>query len=307
MNILLILSLLIGIPFGYTQYSIAQIEKNHPPAGQFKKINNINMHYQITGSGPVVVLLHAQPANQEQFNKLKEVLRTSYTVISIDRPGMGYSETLEEKSSKRLSLQAQVVRNLVNEITTEKPIIVGHSYGGGLALSYVTQFEDEVAGLIVVNTASHAWKKGKPWLPFRILSNPIYGKLFANTYASIYGQMTLASSADSNFPNNKAPDNYTTETSAALTLRPKTLTSYATDALNLRMALEMQQTSYKKINIPVTIMLGEEDNVTPNKVHSFRLHNDIIHSKLVKVSGVAHSIPELEPGLIKLEIENLLK
>ena len=42
MNILLILSLLIGVPYGYTQYSIAKIEKTHPPAGQFKIIDNIN-------------------------------------------------------------------------------------------------------------------------------------------------------------------------------------------------------------------------------------------------------------------------
>ena len=47
MNILLILSLLIGVPYGYTQYSIAKIEKTHPPAGQFRIIDNIKMHYQI--------------------------------------------------------------------------------------------------------------------------------------------------------------------------------------------------------------------------------------------------------------------
>ena len=78
MNILLILSLLIGVPYGYTQYSIAKIEKTHPPAGQFKIIDNIKMHYQISGSGPTVILLHAQPSNQEQFNKLKDVLKNNY-------------------------------------------------------------------------------------------------------------------------------------------------------------------------------------------------------------------------------------
>ena len=307
MNILLILSLLIGVPFGYTQYSINKIEKDHPPAGQFKTIDNIKMHYQILGSGPVVVLLHAQPSNLKQFNKLKNILKTNYTVISIDRPGMGYSESLKEQSPKRLMQQAQLIRGLVHEITNEKPILIGHSYGGALALSYATQFEDEISGLIVINTASHAWKKGKPWLPFRILSNPIYGKLFTNTFAMIYGQATISSSANSNFPNNQAPINYAKDTSAALTLRPKTLESYANDALNLREALKLQQNSYIELTIPITIMAGDEDTVTPNKIHSYILHNDISHSKLVKVSGVAHSIPELKPSLIKIEIEKLLK
>ena len=68
-------------------------------------------------------------------------------------------------------------------------------------IRYAIQYEDEIEGLLVVNTASHPWKKGKPWLPFRIISNPIYGKLFTNTFAMMYGQTTISSSADSNFPN----------------------------------------------------------------------------------------------------------
>jgi len=307
MNILLVLSLLIGVPFGYTQYSINKIEKDHPPVGQFKKIDNIKMHYQILGNGPVVVLLHAQPSNLKQFNKLKNILKTNYTVISIDRPGMGYSESINEQSPERLMQQAQLIRGLVKKITKEKPIVIGHSYGGALALSYAIQFEKEISGLIVVNTASHAWKKGKPWLPFRIISNPLFGKLFTNTFAMMYGQITMSSSANSNFPNDQTPSNYIDDTSATLILRPKTLKSYATDALNLREALALQQHSYIKLTLPIIIMSGDEDSVTPNKIHSYKLHNNISHSKLIKVSEVAHSIPELKPELIKIEIEKLLE
>ena len=307
MNIIIALSLLIGIPYGYTQYSVNQIEKNHPPVGQFKIIDDIRIHYQIIGSGPAVVLLHSQPANQEQFNKLKNILKNNYTVISIDRPGMGYSEPIKDFSSKRLELQAKLIRKLIQKITKDKPIIVGHSYGGALALSYAIHYENEIEGLVLVNTASHPWKKDKPWLPFRIISNPIYGKFFTNTFAMIYGKMTIDKSANSNFPNGKAPLNYINDTSSALTLRPKNLQSYTYDALNLREALEQQEEFYSQLDIPITIMTGNEDTVTPNKLHSYQLNKDIKHSKLVKVSEVAHSIPELKPGLIKNEIENILE
>ena len=75
----------------------------------------------------------------------------------------------------------------------------------------------------------------------------------------------------------------------------------------MREALALQQDFYTKLTLPVTIMSGDEDSVTPNKIHSYKLHNNISHSKLIKVSGVAHSIPELKPSLIKIEIEKLLK
>ena len=307
MNIILALSLLIGVPYGYTQYSVSQIEKKHPPVGQFKIINNIKLHYEIIGHGPVVVLLHSQPANQQQFKKLKKILQNSYTVISVDRPGMGYSDSIKDISSKRLELQAQLIRKLITTITDEKPVIVGHSYGGALALSYAIQYEDEIKALLVVNTASHPWKKGKQWLPFRIISNPIYGKFFTNTYAMVYGKMTIDSSANSNFPNKKAPNDYINETSSVLTLRPKSLQSYTHDALNLRDALELQYRLYSQLTIPITIMTGKEDTVTPNKIHSYQLNLDIKQSKLVEVNKVAHSIPELKPDLIKNEIDKILE
>ena len=282
MNIIIVLFLLVGIPYGYTQYSVAQIENNHPPEGQFKLINNLKMHYDIIGKGPTVVLLHSQPSNQKQFYKLKDILKDNYQVISIDRPGMGYSDPIKEISPKRLQIQAQLIRELLKDLKVKKPIIVGHSYGGAFALSYAIQFEDSVKGLVLVNTASHPWKKGQPWLPFRIISNPIYGKLFSNTFAMIYGKINLDTSANNNFPNSKAPINYIKNTSSELTLRPKTLQSYTYDALNLREALELQKNFYNKLSIPVTIMSGNEDTVTPNSLHSYQLNSEIKQSKLVK-------------------------
>lgn len=307
MNIIIALFLLVGIPYGYTQYSVTQIENNHPPEGQFKQINNLKIHYDIIGKGPTVVLLHSQPSNQKQFYKLKNILKDNYQVISIDRPGMGYSDPIKEISPKRLQIQAQLIRELLKDLKVKKPIIVGHSYGGALALSYAIQFEGSVKGLVLVNTASHPWKKGRPWLPFRIISNPIYGKLFSNTFAMIYGKINLDTSANNNFPNNKAPINYIKNTSSELTLRPKTLQSYTYDALNLREALELQKNFYNKLSIPVTIMSGNEDTVTPNSLHSYQLNIEIKQSKLVKVANVAHSIIELKPNLIKNEIEIILE
>ena len=307
MNIIIALLLLVGVPYGYTKYSVTQIENNHPPEGQFKLVNNLKIHYDIVGKGPTVVLLHSQPSNQKQFYKLKNILKDNYRVISIDRPGMGYSEPIEEVSAKRLEIQAQLIRELLKNLKVEKPIIVGHSYGGALALSYAIQFEDSVKGLILVNTASHPWKKGQPWLPFRIISNPIYGKLFSNTFAMIYGKMNIDTSANNNFPNNKAPINYIKNTSSELTLRPKTLQSYTYDALNFRDALELQSRFYNRLSVPITIMSGNEDTVTPNSLHSYQLNSEIKHSKLVKVANVAHSIIELKPNLIKNEIEIILE
>ena len=306
MSIFVILSLLLGLPYAYTQITINEIENKYPPLGNYKKINNLNIHYTDIGAGPLVVLLHSQPANERQFYLLKEQLKKNYRVISIDRPGMGYSEGPKEKTEIRLSLQAKIISKLIKDITQEKPLVVGHSYGGALALAYALNNEDDIKGLILVNTASHAWPSDKVWLPFKIISSPLIGNIFANTYAMIYGKSTIEQSANDNFPNNLPSKNYMENVAGELTLRPQNLRSYAFDAINLRNALKEQSKKYHKIKLPITIIAGSNDRVTPNKIHSFQLHQEIKHSSLIKVDGVEHSIPELKPGVIEEEIRKML-
>jgi pimeloyl-ACP methyl ester carboxylesterase len=216
---------------------------------------------------------------------------------------MGYSEGPKVNSSERLSIQAEIISKLLYEITNEKPIVIGHSYGGALALSLALYEEKNLRKLILVNTASHPWKGDGIWLPFKIITNPLIGKIFSRTYAMIYGKSVIDRSADDNFPNNIPTPGFINRVGAELTLRPATLESYALDAINLKSALSKQFKKYENLSIPVTILAGVGDRVTPNKTHSFQLHKDIKHSKLIELYNVEHSIPELNPMKIIEEIQ----
>jgi pimeloyl-ACP methyl ester carboxylesterase len=303
MEYIAILAFLLGLPFTYTQLEVKKIENKYPPLGYFKNIDGYNIHYTDIGSGQPVVLLHSQPANERQFDLLKNKLKENYRVISIDRPGMGYSEGPKINSSERLFLQAEIISKLLDEIIDEKPIVVGHSYGGALALSLALYEEKNIKKLILVNTVSHPWKGDGVWLPFKIITNPLIGKIFSQTYAMIYGKSVIDRSADDNFPDNKPTPGFVNRVGAELTLRPASLESYALDAINLKSSLSKQYKKYKNLSIPLTILAGIGDRVTPNKTHSFQLHKNIKHSKLIELSNVEHSIPELNPMKIIEEIQ----
>ncbi|MDC0032321.1 alpha/beta hydrolase [Pelagibacteraceae bacterium] len=303
MEYIAILVFILGLPLTYTQLEVKKIENKYPPLGYFKNIDGYNIHYTDIGSGQPVVLLHSQPANERQFDVLKNKLKENYRVISIDRPGMGYSEGPKVNSSERLSIQAEIISKLLQEITQEKPIVVGHSYGGALALSLALHEEKYLKKLILVNTASHPWKGDGVWLPFKIITNPLIGKIFTQTFAMIYGKSVIERSADDNFPDNKPTPGFINKVGAELTLRPATLESYALDAINLKSALSKQFRNYENLSIPITILAGIGDRVTPNKTHSFQLHKDIKHSTLIELNNVEHSIPELNPMKIIEEIQ----
>ena len=84
MEYIAILAFILGLPFTYTQLEVKKIENKYPPLGYFKNIDGYNIHYSDIGSGQPVVLLHSQPANERQFDVLKDKLKESYRVISID-------------------------------------------------------------------------------------------------------------------------------------------------------------------------------------------------------------------------------
>ena len=119
----------------------------------------------------------------------------------------------------------------------------------------------------------------------------------------IYGKSVIDRSADDNFPDNKPTPEFVNRVGAELTLRPASLESYALDAINLKSSLSKQYKNYENLSIPVTILAGIGDRVTPNKTHSFQLHKNIKHSKLIELSNVEHSIPELNPMKIIEEIQ----
>ena len=303
MEYIAILAFILGLPFTYTQLEVKKIENKYPPLGYFKNIDGYKIHYTDIGFGQPVILLHSQPANERQFDLLKNKLKENYRVISIDRPGMGYSEGPKINSSERLFLQAEIISKLLDKIIDEKPIVVGHSYGGALALSLALYEEKNIKKLILVNTVSHPWKGDGVWLPFKIITNPLIGKIFSQTYAMIYGKSVIDRSADDNFPDNKPTPGFVNRVGAELTLRPASLESYALDAINLKSSLSKQYKKYKNLSIPVTILAGIGDRVTPNNTHSFQLHKNIKHSKLIELSNVEHSIPELNPMKIIEEIQ----
>lgn len=114
----------------------------------FTLINNINIHYEVKGEGKPIVLLHGWGANSYTFEGLVKHLEQSFRVITVDLPGFGESEIKEALSVEQVS---EVIRRLLIFLNIEKPIILGHSYGGRIGIKYCSKYQAE--RLILVASA----------------------------------------------------------------------------------------------------------------------------------------------------------
>jgi 3-oxoadipate enol-lactonase len=106
------------------------------------------------GEGEPVVFLHGYPLNHAMWQPQLEALSRGYQVVLLDLPGYGLAEewpvpnTLADFSHK---LHLILASRFPGPVT-----VVGHSFGGYVALQLYHDSPEQFAGLVLTNTRSEA-------------------------------------------------------------------------------------------------------------------------------------------------------
>ena len=103
------------------------------------KVKGVNLHYAKTGNDtlPTLFFVHGSPGSWDAFTiyMQDEELLAKYRMVSIDRPGFGYSDF---GVAKNITEQSLIISPLLKNIDNGKHIhIIGHSLGGPLAVKLV--------------------------------------------------------------------------------------------------------------------------------------------------------------------------
>lgn len=113
---------------------------------------NCKVHFTQKGKGRAVVLLHGFLENLNIWNDISEVLSKHYRVVCIDLLGhgqtdnLGYIHTMEE--------QAELVKAVLNHLRLRKYVLIGHSMGGYISLTFADLFPNHVVGLCLLNSSA---------------------------------------------------------------------------------------------------------------------------------------------------------
>ena len=96
-------------------------------------VSNVLTNYQISGKGPVVVLLHGWGDSLSTFKDLSKAIQNKYMIISVDLPGFGNSES--PKETYDLEKYAQFVAEFLSKIDVNNVYAyIGHSNGGAVVI-----------------------------------------------------------------------------------------------------------------------------------------------------------------------------
>ncbi len=97
-------------------------------------IQNTSIHYIQYGEGKDILLLHGWGQNIEMMKPLGDNFSDRFRITILDFPGFGQSE--EPKEAWNIDKYSSVLEEFVKKTGIKKPIVIGHSFGGRVAIRF---------------------------------------------------------------------------------------------------------------------------------------------------------------------------
>lgn len=275
-----------------------KIEKAVPRDGDLVEVNGEKLHVVDRGSGPPIVLIHGLGGQLRNFGRpMVDDLARDYRLILVDRPGSGYS-TRASGASARLRVQAETIAELIRILKLERPLIVGHSLGGALALSIALNHPDVVGGLALIAPLTQVQSIDDVPPVFRplVIRSPAVRKAVAWTLATPLGMARAEKALTEVFAPEPVPEDFGTEGGGLLAMRPGNFYATSTDLVDLEGELEGMVERYPTLSIPVSILYAPADNLLDSKKHGERTASEIPDAVIELVEG-GHMLPFTQPEL----------
>lgn len=305
-RILIVTFLIFLLLFGYTFLKTKNIEKHYPPVGNFVSTldNEVDVHYLREGTGIPVVLLHGRDGTLQEFTlSIFDDIADKYEAIAFDRPGYGYSKCLnpDKLTTKQ---QAKIINEAINKLGIEKPIIIGHSYGGAVMLQYLLDYPDQVRGGI--SLAGVSYVDEPPTESFYALPRyPIIGHLLTHTLVLPLGNIIAPNIYEQAFSPTEPPEKYV-EVISSLYLRPEQFKATSYELSHMYDSVNLISDYYKQITTPVTIIFGDTDEMLEYKRDGERLHKELPNSEYILIENGGHKIHHSHSNIILNELDYLV-
>ena len=114
-------------------------------------VNNKKIHYEVEGEGYPVVLLHGWLANLKTMGPIANGLKQKFKVYNIEIRGFGESDLPDEPMNT--DSYGDFVKNLLEALNIEKPILIGHSNGGRAIINAVGRGLVEPKKVVLIDSA----------------------------------------------------------------------------------------------------------------------------------------------------------
>lgn len=279
--------LVAGYFFYATRRLAGHAERLVPPPGKFVTIDGHRIHYVERGHGRPILFVHGLGGTQFHFQPLYAGLEKDFRLIAPDRPGSGYStrKGLKPASPKE---HADFIATFIERLGLEKPLVVGHSLGGAVALALALDHPDAISGLALISPLTQREGKVAPEFADLDLRSPLTRRLVAHTRAIPNSIKAAPVVLDYVFGPQKPPADYAVAGGAMSVLRPSHFFATSTDFAAIDEVMLTQQSRYGELRLPVGVLVGTADRVIDWERHSRALEGVVAGLELEALKGIGH-------------------
>jgi pimeloyl-ACP methyl ester carboxylesterase len=266
-----------------------------PAAGRFADVHDRRIHYvEREGEGPPLLLLHGMPGTHLDYERLLPLLE-GRRAIAIDRPGYGWSQGGPLPYQQQIDL----VPALLATLGADRAVLVGHSFGGLLALGVAARHPDVVAGLALLAPSGGGLRSG----PFRraaahlvrAMQHPGVRELSELTVGGLIRRGSARIDSRFAFAPDPVDATYAKRLNA-VTLQDGNLAAMAADRLAYDANSAWIDERLADIEAPSVTLLAREDRPIPIR-HGRQLAAGLRANQLLEVPG-GHMLPIVRPRAV---------
>ncbi len=215
-------------------------------------------------------------------------LAPHYDVIAFDRPGHGGSaQTRADEGSPYA--QAEMIAAGWAALGIDRPIVVGHSFGGAVAISLGIGWAHAVGGLLALAPICFPEARLEHVL-LAPRATPIFGEVLARSHAGGSDIATLPLLRNAMFLPQAMPRAYADAYPFAASSTPRMLGADAKDSLGMLRALVRSAFSYASCEMPIRIMGGTHDTVVANARHGLLAAHLMPNASFEWLAGCGHMV-----------------
>jgi pimeloyl-ACP methyl ester carboxylesterase len=281
-------------------------EHDNPPLGQFLDIDGVRLHYLERGSGEPLVLLHGNGSMIADFasSGLIDLAAKNHRVIVFDRPGFGHSDRPRDVVWTP-NAQAELICNALQQLGVSQSVILGHSWGASVAVALALKYPTLVRGLVLASGYYYPTARVDV-IALSTPAVPLVGDVISHTLSPIVSRMMWPIMLKKIFGPQSVPPKFN-GFPKEMAVRPSQIrASAAESALMIPDALSFQN-QYAQLQMPVSIIAGDDDRLIDIDRQSRRLHDDIIHSTFHRIPGNGHMVHQTATSAVMSAIDEVVR
>lgn len=258
---------------------------------------------------PTLVFIHSVGANWTIWKtEISYFQRLGYPCIAFDLRAHGLSQVVADDNAYFFPHFAKDLRSILDAEKTKQFILIGHSFGGGIAINYCGTFKKQLPKKLILVETAHRY-------PFEH-----HREFHMNPYIALILRFLAE---HQKFTNIHLPHLKELDFSADFHRKQRSNLAIFLEALHvtpLRSILkcidELQKWSFdhlqsteqflQSLKIPTLIVSGSEDEVVPLKFQE-ELHHLIKNSELKVITEAYHRIPAQNPEELCCVMQSFLE